>query len=93
MRFEFATATRIIFGAGTLKELEKLLPQYGSRALVVTGSKPERATPLLNLLDTQNIPFLTFSTHGEPSVEDARRGVAQAREAGSDFVIAFGGGS
>lgn len=93
MPFEFSTATKIIFGAGTLKELEKLLPQYGTRALVVTGSKPDRAAPLLGLLDSQKIPYSVFPADGEPGVEDARRGVAQAREAGSDFVIAFGGGS
>jgi alcohol dehydrogenase class IV len=93
MRFEFSTATKIIFGAGTLKELEKLLPQYGTHAFVVTGSKPERAAPLLSLLDAGKIVYATFPTDGEPSVEDARRGVAQARDAGSDFVIAFGGGS
>lgn len=93
MRFEFATATKIIFGAGTLKELEKLLSHYGTRAFVVVGSKPERAAPLFNLLDAQKIPYSTFLTDGEPSVEDARNGVAQAREAGSDFVIAFGGGA
>jgi alcohol dehydrogenase class IV len=93
MRFEFATATKIIFGAGTLKELEKLLPQYGTRAFVVTSSKSERAAPLLSLLEAGKIAYSTFPTNGEPSVEDVRRGVAQAREAGSDFVIAFGGGS
>jgi alcohol dehydrogenase class IV len=93
MRFEFSTVTKIIFGRGTLKELEKLLPQYGTRALVVTGSKPERAAPLLNLLDAQKIPYTIFSSKGEPSIDDARRGVVLAREAGSDFVIAFGGGA
>jgi len=93
MCFEFATATRIIFGAGTLKELGKLLPAYGTRALVVTSSKPERATPLFELLDGQKMPYSTFPTDGEPGIEDARRGTAQARDTGSDFVIAFGGGS
>ena len=93
MRFEFSTATKIVFGAGTLKELEKLLPQYGTRAFVVTGSKPERAAPLFSLLDAGKIAHATFPTNGEPSVEDARVGVVQAREVGSDLVIAFGGGS
>ena len=74
MRFDFATATKIIFGAGSLKELEKLLPQYGTRAFVVTGSKPERAASLLSLLDAQKIPYVTFPVQGEPSVDDARQG-------------------
>jgi alcohol dehydrogenase class IV len=37
MRFEFATAARIIFGAGTLREVGPLAAEMGSRALVVTG--------------------------------------------------------
>ncbi|MEO8608126.1 MAG: iron-containing alcohol dehydrogenase [Chloroflexota bacterium] len=93
MRFEFSTATKIIFGAGTLKELEKLLPQYGTRAFVVSGSKPERAAPLLSLLDSNQIRYSIFPAGGEPSIDDARRGLAQARASDSDFVIAFGGGS
>ncbi len=93
MRFEFATVTKIIFGAGTLKELEKLLLQYGTRALIVTGSKPERAVPLTNLFDAQKIPYSIFSVTGEPTIDDARRGTAQARESGCDFVVGMGGGA
>jgi alcohol dehydrogenase class IV len=93
MRFEFATATKIIFGAGTLKELEKLLPQYGTRALIVTGSNPERAVPLTNLFDAQKIPYSIFSVSGEPIIDDARRGTVQARETGCDFVVGMGGGA
>jgi len=93
MRFDFATVTKIIFGAGTLKELEKLLPHYGTRAFVVTGSKPERAASLCSLLDAQKIDYTVFPATGEPTVEDARRGVALAREANCDFVIGIGGGA
>lgn len=93
MRFEFVTATKIIFGASTLKELDKLLPQYGSRAFVVTGSKPERAAPLFNILDGKKIAYSVFTAAGEPTIDDARRGTAQAREASCDFVIGIGGGA
>jgi alcohol dehydrogenase YqhD (iron-dependent ADH family) len=36
MRFEFTTATRIIFGAGTLRQLGPLAAAMGRRALLVT---------------------------------------------------------
>jgi alcohol dehydrogenase YqhD (iron-dependent ADH family) len=36
MRFEFATATRIFFGAGTLREVGPVAAGMGRRALVVT---------------------------------------------------------
>jgi len=54
-RFEFATATRIIFGAGTLREVGPLAAEMGNRALVVTGRTIERATPLLDALTAQGI--------------------------------------
>ena len=40
MRFEFATATRIIFGAGVLREVGPLAAEMGRSALVVTGEQP-----------------------------------------------------
>ena len=48
MRFEFATATRILFGAGTLREAGQIAAGLGRRALVVTGRTPERARRLLD---------------------------------------------
>ena len=38
MRFEFATATRIVFGEGTAATLPELAGTFGARALVVTGA-------------------------------------------------------
>ena len=37
MRFEFATATRIVFGPGTLREVAPAAREMGARALLVTG--------------------------------------------------------
>ena len=47
MRFEFATANRILFGEGALAEIGGIALALGSRALVVTGSTPDRAAPVL----------------------------------------------
>ena len=38
MRFEFATATRIVFGEGTAATLPELARSFGTRPLVVTGA-------------------------------------------------------
>ena len=43
MGFEFATATRIIFGPGTLQEVAPRAADVGYRAFVVTGRTAERA--------------------------------------------------
>ncbi len=92
-RFEFATATRIIFGTGVLPEVGPLAAEFGSRALVVTGQTVARAQPLLDLLAAQGMPVETLSVAGEPTTETARHGAALAREAGCDLVIGMGGGS
>jgi alcohol dehydrogenase class IV len=93
MRFEFATATRIIFGTGTLREVGPIAAEMGSRALVVTGRTVTRAKPLLDLLAAQGIETVTFSVAGEPTTKVVRLGTQRAREADCDLVIGFGGGS
>jgi len=93
MRFEFATATRIVFGPGTLKQIGPLAADMGRRALVVTGSSVERAAPLLSALAAQGIEHITWPTSGEPTTALVLRGVEQARRAACDLVIGLGGGS
>jgi alcohol dehydrogenase class IV len=93
MRFEFATATRIIFGADTISEAGELAAGLGRRALVVTGSSPERAAPLLAQLEAHDIPFTTFAVEDEPTIQVAQRGTQHAREHECDVVIGMGGGS
>ena len=67
MRFEFATATRIIFGRRTLREAGPIAAEMGSRALLVTGRSTERAAPLLDALTAQGIEAVTFTVSGEPT--------------------------
>ena len=47
MRFEFATAARIMVGAGRVAELPGVLSGLGSRVLVCTGANPARHAGLL----------------------------------------------
>ncbi len=93
MRFEFATATRIVFGAGALRDLGPLAVEMGRRALVVVGGSVGRAAPLLDVLKRQKIEFVTFEVEREPTIEIAQRGVQIARDSACDLVIGFGGGS
>jgi alcohol dehydrogenase class IV len=88
MRFEFATATRILFGEGTAATLPDLARTFGTRPLVVTGASPERAAGLVAALSA-----LTFAVPGEPTVELVREGAQRAKDAGCDVVISIGGGS
>ena len=90
MSFEFATATRIMVGAGRAAELPGVLSGLGSRVLVCTGANPARHAGLLAGL---GLPAAVFPVGTEPTVELARAGVAAAREHGADVVAAIGGGS
>jgi alcohol dehydrogenase class IV len=87
--FEFATAGRILFGAGRVAELPAVAAGLGSRVLVCTGANPARHAALVAALG----PAEVFPVTGEPTVELARAGAAAAREHGADLIVAIGGGS
>jgi alcohol dehydrogenase class IV len=93
MHFEFATATRISFGAGVLREAGPLAREFDSRALVVTGADARRAGPLRVLLRQHGVGDVGFPVAGEPAVETVQQGVALARQEHCGVVISFGGGS
>lgn len=88
MRFEFATAQRILFGSGVVREVAPAARALGKRVMLVTGKATERAAWLAEELDC-----LGFSVEGEPTVELVREGAEVARAARIEVVIGFGGGS
>jgi len=92
-RFEFATASRIIFGSGTAAEVAPIAAGLGRRALVVTGRTSERAAPIVTALRAAGIDVLSFAVSGEPDVATIEQGRAAAQTASRDVVIGVGGGS
>jgi alcohol dehydrogenase class IV len=86
--FEFATATRIVFGEGAAATLPELARTFGARPLVVTGASPERVAPLISALSPE-----IFVVSGEPTVELIREGVRRVHDAACDVIISIGGGS
>jgi len=93
VQFEFATATRIVFGAGKAREIGTTAPSPGRRAMVVTGRSLARADIILEQLNRQGIESISFSVPGEPTTDIALAGVEKARQAACDWVIGIGGGS
>ena len=85
MRFEFATAARIVFGPGTVREVPAAAAEMGRRALVVTRASAD--------ISRTGITGEPFPIRGEPTVDVVRHGTQLAREADCDVVIALGGGS
>ena len=89
--FEFATANRIIFGAGKLNSLAEQLTGSAQRLLLVRGRSSDAIPRVREMLSAQDIQFTEFEVHGEPSVDVVRAGVEHAR--GCTMLISLGGGS
>ncbi|MBC8185921.1 iron-containing alcohol dehydrogenase [candidate division KSB1 bacterium] len=95
MRFEFGTASRIVFGQGTVKEVPQLLIEKGQRVLFITGTHLERSAPLLELLKRTKFEISVYSVSSEPTVNVVSAGVRFARgnEWGGFVWIGGGGGN
>jgi len=93
MRFEFATAGRILFGEGVALEAAPAAARMGTRALLVTGATGERAKPLEAALAASGLAVIPFRVAGEPTIDLIRQGAEFARGEHCDLVITLGGGS
>jgi alcohol dehydrogenase class IV len=93
MPFEFASATRIVFGRGAAFDAVKDIRKQGSRALLVTGRDVRRAASLADALISTGMFIEFFSQGFEPTVDDIQNARTTAKNACCDMVISFGGGS
>jgi alcohol dehydrogenase class IV len=93
VRFEFASAARIIFGPGAVRELPDIAAAFGRRVLIVTGRDRLRHAGLIAMLEGKGLVCTLFQVAGEPSIELVREGAALMRSASAEFVISIGGGS
>jgi alcohol dehydrogenase class IV len=86
--FEFATATRIVFGLKAAQTVASAAKEMGRRAVIVTGRSTDRAASLAADLKSE-----VFTIPGEPTITRIDEGVQLARRLGADVIIGFGGGS
>jgi len=93
MRFEFSTADRIVFGPGAAEQLAETVAGYGDRAFVVLGRTASRVGHILDQLACHGVQCEVFHTAGEPTTTMVQAGIAGARQAQSQVVVAIGGGS
>ena len=87
--FDLALPRRVLFGPGRSRELPELLATLGERALLCTGSDPDRHRHLLG--DVEPVAIVTVPH--EPTVEEVRAATDDAKAARADVVVAVGGGS
>jgi alcohol dehydrogenase class IV len=93
MRFDFATATRVLFGPGVVQEVAPAAKEMGRRALLVIGCPAESAGWLSDAMKKEGIGCVSLAIEAEPSVALVGQGVELARREQCDLVIALGGGS
>jgi alcohol dehydrogenase class IV len=93
MQFEFATATRIIFGAGELAKLARLAAEMGQRAFIVTGISGDTPQFLSGQLHSAAMTASVWPVSGEPTIATIQQGAEAARQFEADLVIGIGGGS
>jgi alcohol dehydrogenase class IV len=93
MRFEFTTSPQVYFGAGVVSVLTGVAKGLGRRALLVTGKRSQPATQLVQRCFGDSIELQAFAVPTEPTLETVAAGLAAARAAKVDFVVAMGGGS
>jgi alcohol dehydrogenase class IV len=89
--FEFATASRILFGAGKLNELGRQIDGNVKHLLLVCGHSSDAIPRVREILASLDISVSEFQVHGEPTVDVVRAGREAARNC--DMVIGVGGGS
>jgi hypothetical protein len=65
-RWEFATATEIVFGAGSREILPDRIRREGARALVVTGGGPGRSGAVLDALRLAGVEVAHWSLGTSP---------------------------
>lgn len=91
LSFEFATAQRILFGAGKLNELSAQIDQQARRVLLVRGRSSDAIPRVKQIISDMNLPVTEVEIHGEPTITTIREGLEAAQ--GCDLVIGLGGGS
>ncbi len=96
--FDFYNPVRVTFGAGKVALAGEKAAELGSSALLVSYSRLGPLAPVLEAVEASlaenGLDVVAFCQFEEnPAIETVAAGVALAREAGCDVVVAVGGGS
>ncbi|MBT2688902.1 iron-containing alcohol dehydrogenase [Bacillus sp. ISL-47] len=96
--FTFYNPTKLIFGKGQLDQLQKEIPQYGKKVLVVYGGGSIKRNGLYDKVMAQlnELGAEVFEVSGvepNPRISTVRKGVDICKNEGIEFLLAVGGGS
>ncbi len=95
--FSVSRLPRIVFGAGSFRQLPGIISGHGKQLLIVTGGKSLRQSvfwqDLLRDLSAAGLRLHDIKVDGEPSPQFVDAAVASYRGKGIDVVLGVGGGS
>jgi alcohol dehydrogenase len=96
--FTFYNPTKLIFGKDQLEQLTDLIPDYGSRVLLVYGGGSIKRNGLYDKVVTylKKIDADVSELSGvepNPRISTVRKGVEICKTENVDFILAVGGGS
>ena len=93
--FEFFNPTRIVFGQGRIKELDRLVPAQARVLLLYGGHSAERTGTLAEVRTALGGRFVQEfgGVEPNPSFETMMEALSAARQGKVDFLLAVGGGS
>jgi len=97
INFEFAKTPEIIFGAGTIRGITDIILKYGSRVILLTGSrsfkKSDKYDFLINSFKEKSIQYSLIEISGEPTPGNINPIIKDFHNKPVDVVVAIGGGS
>ncbi|WP_219835717.1 iron-containing alcohol dehydrogenase [Paenibacillus sp. R14(2021)] len=96
--FQFQNPTKLIFGKGTLKNLQSEIPAYGKRVLLLYGGGSIKRSGLYDQVMDQLKELDAFvvelgGVEPNPRLTTVNKGISLIRENKLDFILAVGGGS
>jgi len=89
MNFEFATASRIVFGKGKSNLIPKIWKSFGKRPLFITGHSTLKNSSVAEIISTHEKVIVSQ----EPSTHLIEEISEIARKSKCDIIISIGGGS
>jgi len=95
--FSFSRIPKIIFGPGKLKDLFQIIPKFGNKVLIVTGSHSLKNSGIwvkIESMSEENALILShLAVSGEPSPEIVDDAVKEFKAQNLDLIVGIGGGS
>lgn len=96
--FTYCNPTKLYFGKDALNGLKEELPKYGKNVLLVYGGGSIKKNGIYDkvvkiLKDNGKNIFEDSGVMPNPTTEKLYEGIARAKKAKADFILAVGGGS